>query len=61
MEAAEHKKHCHLCYTSAPETFHPSLFEVLAMYAKTHSAEMENIINAWQSFMADFLLCKCEE
>lgn len=26
-----------------------------------HSGEMEKSRNAWQRFMADFLLCKCEE
>ena len=61
MEAAERKKHCALCHTSAPQTLHSSLFEILVMYAKTHSAEMENIINAWQGFMGDSLLYKCEE
>lgn len=61
LQAVGHKKHCHLCYTWAPGSFLSSLFEVLVVNAKTHSAEMENIINAWRRFVADFLLCKCEE
>lgn len=32
----------------------PSLEEVLVTYAKTHSAEMETVQNAWHSLMNDF-------
>lgn len=61
LKAVEHMKRCHLRYTWAPERFLSSPFEVLAVNAKTHRAEMENITNAWRRFVADFLLCKCEE
>lgn len=39
----------------------PSREEVLVTYAKTHSAEMENAQNAWQSLMNDHICFKSRE
>lgn len=53
---------CFVSYLSSSDTALLAVWNISDVRRQnTHGAEMENIINAWQSFMGDSLLCKFEE